>query len=446
LAARLYHDDQYDFSRPVASYWEAASGERLSFGALTGDLTSDVAIIGGGYTGLSSAYHLGKDFGISAVVLEAGPIGWGASGRNGGFSCFGAASLSPDAMIKRYGQEETRRFYAAQRDGIDLVKSIAETEGFDIAPQGDGILVIAHKPSRFAELQGLETHLKTFVGVPVRLMEKDKFASEMFQSAEQFGGLWVGAGYGINPLKYVRGLAQAAARKGAKIFEDSEVVQWTKAGAEHVLETREGRVRARTVIVACNGWMPEALDGRLSGRVLPVMSNIIVTRPLTDTELKAQNWKTDCPVSNTRELLFYFRLLPDKRMLFGGRGDTIGSAEAAAPLRAYLEGGFRRLFPNWKHVEVSHFWRGFIAMTSRATPALGRLEEDCSVLIGYGCHGNGVAWSTWAGQWLAAEVAGTAEALPVPVLGQPRRFPLPQWRITYLRAALTALRVVDRWF
>jgi glycine/D-amino acid oxidase-like deaminating enzyme len=445
VAARLYHDDQYDWARPVPSYWGASAGGLSAFPHLNGSLTADVAIIGAGYTGLSAAYHLAKDHAVSAVVLEAGPIGWGASGRNGGFACLGASMAPAEHLIKKFGLEETRRFFRAQLDGIDLVASIACSENFEIDVQGDGVFVVAHKPSRLAALKHEMEGIETLTSVPARLIEATQFSNEVFQSTEQYGGVWIGAGYGIHPLKYARGLAAAAATRGAKLFEKSRVTTWRKDGDRHVIGTVSGEVRAKNLVIATNGWIPEELDPSLVGRVLPIMSNIMVTRPLTDDELGGQGWKTQCPISNSRNLLYYFRLLPDKRMLFGGRGDTIGDKEAGDWMRASLEAGFRRVFPNWSHVETTHFWRGFITVTPRLTPAIGHLEDEPNVFLSYGCHGNGVAWSTWAGRALSGQIVGSGETLPAPVAGLGPRFTWPRLRIHYLRSVLTAMQFSDRW-
>lgn len=442
---RLYHYDLYDWSRPVPSYWEAESGPHPHYARLEGEISVDVAVIGGGYTGMSAAYHLARDHGISVAVVEAGPIGWGASGRNGGFACLSSSALSIDKLIKRYGKEETLRFYAAQLEGFALVKAIAEAEGFSIDPQGDGILTIAHKPSRFKELEE-DKRAMALVGIPTRLSTQAQFAQEYFDSKEQFGGLWTGAGFGLNPLKYVRGLAAAAVSRGVQVFGHSHVSEWKREGDTHVLSTLSGAVRAKSVVVAANAWMPEELQPALAGRVLAVMSNIVTTRPMTDDELAAQSWKTENPIYNTRDLLFYFRMLPDKRLLFGGRGDTVGDKLGGERMRDLLDAGLKRLFPAWAQVPTTHYWRGLIAITERLTPSIGRLDEDRSVHFSFGCHGNGVGWSTWAGRALAGEIAGKAGPLPAPVRGMSHRFVWPQLRMYYLRAALGAMQVKDSLF
>jgi glycine/D-amino acid oxidase-like deaminating enzyme len=211
----------------------------------------------------------------------------------------------------------------------------------------------------------------------------------------------------------------------------------------HRLTTQTGSLRARRVIVAGNGYLPEELSPELAGRTMPILSNIIVTRPLSAGELAAQGWRTASPASNTRAHLSYFRLLPGNRLLFGGRGDTTGRPADGAAMRQRLTQRLRALFPAWHDVEIAHSWRGFIAATTRLTPALGELPDDPSVSFAFGCHGNGIAFMTWAGKALAERIAGTVCPLPAPLNGLPRRFPMPSTRVWQLRAMIAGAYVQD---
>jgi glycine/D-amino acid oxidase-like deaminating enzyme len=268
----------------------------------------------------------------------------------------------------------------------------------------------------------------------------------MFSCSEQFGAMHEAVGFGLNPLAYARGLAEAARRHGAKLLEKAEVVTWTREGAGHRLATPTGSLSAKRVVVAANGWLPEDLVPELAGRVMPLLSNIITTRPLTDEELARQGWKGETPASNTRNLLAYLRLLPDKRLLFGGRGDTTGSPAGAAAMRRALTRYMERLFPAFRGIEVTHSWRGFIAATARLTPAIGELPSDASVSYAFGCHGNGVALMTWAGRALAERIAGTGGELPAPMRGLPGRLPMPPLRRWGLRAMLARAWLEDAFF
>jgi glycine/D-amino acid oxidase-like deaminating enzyme len=283
----------------------------------------------------------------------------------------------------------------------------------------------------------------TRVGVSTQVVAPAKFEVQAFDCGEQFGAVHEAVGFGLHPLKYCLGLAQAARGRGARLHSLSRVSSWRREGGDHRLVTENGSVRAKRVIVAANGWLPEDLIPELHGRILPLLSNIITTRPLREEELKSQSWHSQDPASSTRAHLAYLRLLPDRQLMFGGRGDTTGSPAGGDAMRRLLTRRMIKMFPAFDGAEVTHSWRGFIAATMRLTPAVGELPGDPSISFAFGCHGNGVAFMTWAGRELAKRIEGTAGELPAPVRGLPDRFPLPALRLWGLRAMLARAWIED---
>jgi glycine/D-amino acid oxidase-like deaminating enzyme len=431
------HPDSLRFDTPVESYWEASADPlELSLLPLSQDFQCDIAIIGGGYTGLSAAIELAEN-GVDVCLLEAGAIGWGASGRNGGFACIGSHKLSYKTMISRYGLDATKDFHNAMRDSVDLVADNATRHNIDIWKQGSGEITLAHLPDRFEELRTDQEFYRKIFGENNQLLSVGELKEQGMHGPHFHGGLQGPTGLGIHPLNYARGLACAAHKAGVKLFPRSKLIRWEQQEGKHVLYTEQGKLIAKQVIVATNGYTPEDISKRHAGRILPALSNIIVTRPLTDGELQEQGWTSSTMAYDSRQLLHYFRLLPNNRFLFGGRGGTDSSSASAAGYQQHIIQTFHHLFPAWGQAEITHFWRGHVCLSYDRVPYVGALDDKKTVWTALAYHGNGVAMGSWSGRALARMMLNKTANTKVPAVITRRlaKFPLPMFRPYYLKGA-----------
>jgi glycine/D-amino acid oxidase-like deaminating enzyme len=445
---RFFDDNLYRFESPQPSYWEAtAATVAYEASPLETDERCDVAIIGGGYTGLSAALHLARDHGVDVRVLEAGHIGWGASGRNGGFCCPGGTAVHGADFLRLVGVEQARRYYTAQIEAVQLVRQLAIDEEIEYLEQGSVEVEVAHTARSFERLRRSVDIYRNTLGLDVELLSAEESRERFFDSTEQFGAMVMRPAFGLHPLRFCQGLAAAAARHGAHLHDRSEVREWSRdSDGLHRLVTRGATLSARRVVFATNGFMPEQLRPQFYGRTIPVISAIVVTRPLTADELEAQQWTTEHPIINSRHILNYFRLLPDRRFLFGGRGDVTGSRAGEQRTYANLSTLLGRIWPGWRNIEIQYRWHGLICTTASLRPSIGQTEDDPSVYFGFGYHGNGVNNATWTGQQLARWIAsGKAPgSIPEMLLGLGKRYPVPALRRSYLRMILAIARQLDR--
>ncbi len=438
-------DPQSPGQRHVDSYWAATAGAEIDGATpVAGDMDVDLAIIGGGYTGLSTAYHLGRKFGLKAHVLEANRIGWGCSGRNGGFATLGIGKTSMQGWIGKWGASEARRIFDQSRDAVRLVRNLLRDEAIDAEATPDGNLELAHLPNRMRGLEHDQRFMQEKFGVPSRMLDKAELERSFLISREAHGALLYGEGFALHALKYARGLARAALGAGAVLHGASPVQNWSRDGKRHVLATPGGRVRAMQVVIAGNGYTGDRLHPAIDGRLLPALSNIIVTRPLTEAERASLNWSTTIPIYDSRNLLFYYRLLPDHRVLFGARGGIEDTPASRDQHKAWLQRRLADMFPVLGGIEVTHFWNGWVCVPFDKSPHVGSVE-DGTVHYALGYVGTGVALATYCGLLLAHRLAGDEALRPSPLLARPLpRFPFPALRRAYQRAMYALFEFQDR--
>ena len=391
----------------------------------------DVAVVGGGYTGLAAARGLAR-CGATVAVLERHRIGWGASGRNGGFVLPGFQPGLAE-LVGRLGEDAARRLFLMSVEAVRSLEALIAAEGIACDYVRCGHVVLAARPAHLGEREDERRCLERVVGHPTELLGPGEIGREI-GSAVYHGGLVDPAAGALHPGRYCAGLAEAARRAGAGLHEGAEVVGVRRRGERFEVATASGPLEAGQVLVATDGYTGAPFR-RLRRRVIPVGSYIVATAPLPPG-LAARLVPGGRVLSDTRRLLHYFRLSPDGRMVFGGRTSMVplGTARAAR----VLGGAMRERFPELAATPVDYAWSGSVGFTLDRLPHAGRLA-GLHYALGY-C-GHGVAFATWLGGRMAEAMA---QGRPMPDLGPLRAVPLYGGRPWFLPLVDGYYRLRDR--
>jgi glycine/D-amino acid oxidase-like deaminating enzyme len=397
------------------SYWAATSKRDQTLADAPLPDALDCAIIGGGYTGLSAGYHLAKN-GLKVAVLEREHIGWGASGRNGGMVLPGyKAELH--GLMRRYGVEKARELYDHSVASIELVKTLVREEKIACDLEETGSIYAAFKPAHYRSLVDYQRELAHDFNHETRLIPRERQSEEL--GSDFYHGLLVNeAACGLHPAKFVGGLASAARRAGALLCENVSVERVRRSPDGFEVVTARGTVKSREVIVATNGYTGGAIPW-LQRRVVPVGSYIIATEPL-DPDLAHRLIPKRRMVFDTKNMLYYWRVLPDNRLMFGGRASfTPTTAQRSGEL---LRKGMLQVYPELKTAKIEYSWGGTLGFTLDLMPHTGR-HDGIFYALGYGGHG--VAFSTYLGKKLAEVIAGQSDRLPLQELAF---YPIPLYQ------------------
>lgn len=426
---------------PRAGCWWDETIAAPNWPRLADTQTADVAIIGGGFTGISAALHLAQA-GVDVAVLEANTPGWGASGRNGGFCCLGGSKLSHGAMTRTFGEQATAEYEAGESAAVDLVQSLLSSHAIEADTHSRGETQLAHTPRAMRHLRQ-EAESMEREGIDPQLVEQADLRRNGLHGSF-FGALTRPEGFALNPRRYLFGLADAATRHGARLFQNSAVTALDRRDRGFVLRTAQGEIRANQVIIATNGYSSEDLPPWLAGRYMPAQSTVMVTRPMSEAELEAQGWTTAQMAYDTRNMLHYFRLMPDRRFLFGMRGGLLASPGVEQRIRLKLRRDFDAMFPDWAQVETTHMWSGMVCLSRNLVPFVGPVPEQPGLFAGLCYHGNGVAMGTYSGRLLAGLILDQPGELPYsPVMQKMRKFPLGPMRRALMPPAYAVLAALD---
>lgn len=395
-----------------ASYYVASAHPAPAHPSLTGEVSADLVVVGGGCTGLSAALHAAQA-GLSVVLLEGGRIGWGASGRNGGQMIPGLRKGAAE-LVKAYGAERARALFDLALEARSLVLDLIARHDIACDLKTTGHLLAAAKAS---DLRGMDEEAKCLATVMAYPHAEQLNAVQTRDQvdAPYHGGLLDKMGGHMHPLNYTLGLARAALAAGVTIHEQSLAMGLENGPGGVRVVTGQGAVRARHAVLAGDALLT-GLEPRVNNRIMPVANYIIATDPLGD--LAHRLIPLDAAVSDTRFVVNYYRMSADGRLLFGGgeRYTRQPPADVAGFVRPHME----RAFPQLRGRRIDHAWGGLVSITATRLPHVGRQGE---VLFAHGYSGMGVILSTLAGKLLAQALAGETRGFDLFAALEPPPFP-----------------------
>jgi glycine/D-amino acid oxidase-like deaminating enzyme len=359
---------------------------------------ADVAVIGGGYTGLAAARALARR-GTEVVVLERETIGCGASGRNGGMVLPGYKAEAGD-LIRRLGLARARALFEDSLAAVGFVESLVREEGIACSWRRTGHVTLAARPSHLHALEETGSLLAGKFGYHTELLGPERLGEEI-GSARYHGGLLDPAAGSVQPVEFLLGLAAAAVKAGVLVRERTDVRRIRRAARGVRLDTSRGPLEVDEVLVATNGYTGRLFPW-LARRVVPVGSYVIATEPLA-VETQRRLIPRGRMLSDTKNLLYYFRLSPDGRLVFGGRAAFVPTALERS--RDILRQGMIEVFPELAAARIEFAWGGTLGFTLDQMPHAGR-RDGVSFALGYGGHG--VALASWLGDQVGQALAGAA--------------------------------------
>jgi gamma-glutamylputrescine oxidase len=380
---------------PGISWYETTVGERPSFPRLDGSRKADVAIVGGGFTGLSAAVHLARA-GADVVLIEADRIANGASGRNGGQLGTGQRQW-PEEMEPELGVERSKALFDLAEEAKAHLLDFAKDNGIEI-DYAPGQMSVAHKKRFLDEYRAHADIMAERYGYPhIRYMESGE-TERRLGSRRYFGGVYDNGTGHINPLKLAVGTARIAEKSGARIFENTEAVSVNSRNGIVTVETSSGTITARNCLLALNAYRG-GLEKESSSHVMPIGSFIGATSPLGDDSDVLPGGES---VDDSRFVIRYFRRSKDGRLLFGGR--EIYSTDNPEGIKQAIKRQITDVYPQLRDTPITHAWGGYVGITVPRKPFIREVMPH--VIYAGGFSGHGVMLSNFTGRLYAEALAG----------------------------------------
>ena len=417
------------------SYYVTTSNITNQKPTLTGSLSADVCVIGGGFTGLGCALRL-AELGYNVKLLEQNRIGWGASGRNGG-QLHSGQRRDQNWLEKRFGLVKAREFWHLAEEAKKFVKSRISKHKIQCDWQ-DGLIHAVHKPRFVAEEHEYVEHLQTEYNYSeISTLSKSELSDSIGTNIFYGGSKDAGGGH-LHPLNFALGLAQAAVESGVEIYENSQVYSLDQ-GKKIRVTLQNGEVIADNVVIATNGYSYK-LNRELDKHVLPINNYIVVTEPLETSTVESLIPRREA-VADSRFVVNYWRVTRDNRLLFGG-GETY-SRNFPTNIKEFVRPYLEKIYPQFREIKINYAWGGTLAVTPTRLPYFKR--EGNSVYIVAGFSGQGVALAGFAGQCIADAISGENEKFDLFSNFSVPKFPGGDYlRVPILALAMTWFAIRDR--
>ncbi len=425
--------DQFKHPKFNRTYYHASSNSSPIFPKLIGEEKTDICIIGGGLTGISSALNLAET-GQAVTLVEGMRIGSGASGRNGGQIVQGY-SCDIETMIKTVGQEKSALLWSMAREAIEEIDRRINLHEISCARQS-GYVFAATNNSQFKLLKRINQKLKNTFNYEATSVLDQNTIKKWVKTESYVGGLLDYGSGQFHSLNYLHGLTEAAKNIGVQFFEDSKAIQ-ISGGDTITVKTAHGSVKAKTLIIAGNAYL-RGLEDTLQRKIIRVTSTVGVTTPLSLKQINSV-LPGGVPVADCNNILDYFKITDDKRLLFGAGADYLG--RETKNKKSLIRNRIINLFPQLNEFDLEYVWNGFIAATKNQLPEI--ICAQPNIYIAQGFSGHGLALTGLAGILIKEKINGVSERFDIFASINHQDMPLHPYRNPLLIAAMLINKLKD---
>lgn len=424
------------------TYWHATHS-CSPYPSLSCDISTDYLVIGGGYTGLSAAITLAEE-GKNPVVIDAHSVGFGCAGRNGGFILSGSGRMSLSAIEAKWGERIAKGMQGEFEGAVDLLRQRIERYDMDVDLCEGPYYKLAHNSKQAKLLHNAASDQSTRFGIANSLLSQ-RDIEKRFSIKHTFGGVKVD-GACLHPLKLVDAYAKTAHQLGVSLYYATPAVEIKPDTRGYTVTTPRGNIKAKHILIASNAYTPQRFHPIVDNKQFPVQSSIFVTAPLSPDQQAATGLNSSMSFMDTRMMKYYYRVLPDNRVLFGGRGAVSGKNGDHPSEKARLYNALMKSFPALAGINMDYFWSGWVSVSLDDMPRIF-VDTTHQGSIGYamGYCGSGVSFAAFAGMRLAQRMLGHEEmdlSLPLYQTALPT-FPFAHFRRLALRGLYQWAKIAE---